>query len=82
MLDDARTGDRPFLGHMPDDEDRDFVLLGELHDAADALAQLGYGSRRRRQFQAGHGLYRVDHDDAGGNRPRLLQHIVERRISQ
>ena len=47
VFDSARTGDRTFLGYVPDDEYCNVLLLGELHESSDRFAQLRHGSRSR-----------------------------------
>ncbi len=77
MLHDSRPGNRPLLGHVPDDEDRHLVLLRKLHDAADALAQLGHRSRRRSQLRGRHGLDRIDDQHSRAIPPGLTEHVLE-----
>ncbi len=77
MFDDTRPGNGAFLSDVADDEDGDLVLLGELHDTPDALAQLGDRTRRRRDVVARHCLNRVDDENLYFVLTRLVDDIVE-----
>ena len=49
VLEDARAGERAFLGDVADEDEGDARLLGEARELCRALAHLGDGARRRRE---------------------------------
>ena len=57
------TGNRAFLRHMPDDEDRDVVALRDPHEFGRAFAHLRHAAGRARVVRMDHRLDRVDDDE-------------------
>ncbi|MNM56652.1 hypothetical protein D3C81_678290 [compost metagenome] len=67
VLEYPRAGQRAFLGHVADQEDRRAALLGVAHQQRRAFAHLGHAAGCRLQLLGENGLDRVDHHD-----PRFL----------
>ena len=68
MLERLGPGQGAVLGHVADEDDRDAVLLGQLHQPQRALANLADAAGRAFELVDGHGLDRVDDQ---GDGPRL-----------
>ncbi len=47
VLEHARPGNRPFLGHMANEKDRDVARLGVAHQSGGALPNLADAAGRR-----------------------------------
>ena len=65
MLEDARTGNRALLGHVPDQDHGNRALLGEPCELRRAFAHLCDAAWRRFERLRVDGLDRVDHHDLG-----------------
>ncbi len=63
VLQDARPGDRPVLGDVADQEERDTGLLADAEQPRRRLAHLRDRSRRRADLRRVERLDRVDHAD-------------------
>ena len=64
VLEDARTRDHAFLGHVTDDQHRHARRFGEAHQRSRRLAHLRGRSRRGFHFGCEHRLNRVDDQHA------------------
>ncbi len=82
MFDHPRTGDRALLRDVANNKNRYLILFRELHEAADALAQLCDRTRSRGQLVACHCLNRIDNQDLGAALRCLCKHIVQRRVGE
>jgi len=60
MLKDPRSGDRAFLGDVPDEEDRYPDLFGQAHQPSRGLADLCDAAGAAFETGIGDRLYRVD----------------------
>ena len=65
VLKHARPGQRTFLGHMADEEDRRAALLGVAHQQRRAFTHLGHATGRGLQLLGEDGLDRIDHHHLG-----------------
>ena len=80
VLEDARTGDLAFLGHVADQQHRRARVLREPHQSRRRFAHL-HGRTRRGFAQLGlHGLDRVDHEHLRARGDRLLDHRLDARL--
>ena len=82
MLQHARAGNRPILGHMPDDEHGGSVLLGISGEHGRGGAHLRHAAGRTLRFLAGHGLDGVDDQVIALLRLCLLERVFQRRVAQ
>ena len=64
VLERLRAGDRAVLGHVPDEDDRDAVALGEIHQAQRRLADLADAPGRALELVDRRGLDRIDDHQA------------------
>ena len=62
VLEHPRSGDRAFLGHVPDQDDGDALLFRYPRELRRAFANLRDAARRRRQRFGVDGLDRIDDD--------------------
>ena len=65
MLESARSGHRPFLGHVPHNENRGAGGLSKIEQAQGGLAHLAHGAGRRGEGVHADCLDGVDDDQAG-----------------
>jgi hypothetical protein len=77
VLEHARPGQRPFLGHVANQERRDATSLGERHQAGAALAHLGHAARRGLDVGQKDGLDRVHDQGTRLDRIELTLHRGE-----
>ena len=63
VLEGLGPGDRAVLGHVPDEDDRDALALGEVHQADGRLADLADAAGRAVELVDRRGLDRVDDDE-------------------
>jgi len=63
VLEDARAGERPLLGHVPDEQNRDALPLGDRDDPCRNLAHLTDRPGAARQLAGIERLHGVDHAD-------------------
>ena len=75
VLEHARTGDRAVLGHVPDEQHGDAVLLADPEQARGRLAHLSDRAGRGADVARPEGLHRVDHADVG---PLALERRADR----
>ena len=78
VLEDARSRDRPFLGHVPDHQHRGAsVRLGDAQQVAGALPDLADGPGGGRQVGTVHRLDGVDDEEAGADVLHLRFDLLE-----
>ena len=70
VLEGLRPGERAVLGHVADEDDRDPVALGELHQPERRLADLADAAGRPVELVDGRGLDRVDDEQRRARRRR------------
>ena len=72
VLERPRPGDRAVLRDVADEDDRDPLALGELHEPERRLADLADAARRAVELVDGHRLDRIDDDEGRPPLPRDL----------
>jgi hypothetical protein len=82
MLEDARSGERPFLGDVPDQETRGLRRLAASHEQRRRLADLADAAGRRRERRRVERLDRVDHHGARPHALDLLDDELGRGLGQ
>ena len=73
VLQQARAGDRPVLGDVPDEQHGDASGLGDMDEARGDLADLGDVAGGPLHLGAGDRLHRVDDDEVGCDRLDLAE---------
>ena len=76
VLQDAGTGNVTLFGHVPDQEDSDPRVFGQLLELAGTVAHLAHATRGRGQFLRVGRLNAVDDDEHRRNVRNVLQHHV------
>ena len=82
VLEDARPGDRPVLGDVADQEERNTGLLADAEQPRRRLAHLRDRSRRRADLRRVERLDRVDHADVRALALERGAHDVEVRLRE
>ena len=77
VLENARTGERPVLGDVSHEEDRDLQALGDGDELGGDLAHLADAARRGLQRRGRHRLDRVDDDRERPQPADLREHRLE-----
>ena len=77
MLQHFRTCQRALFVDMPDDEEGDVLLFGELQNPRGALAHLAQTANARLHALAADGLYRVYHHHLGLQLLHATQYALE-----
>ncbi len=82
MLERLRAGDRPFLGDVADEEDRDGEPLGGDHEHAGRVADLSDTTRCRGVLRRVDRLDRVDDHSHRLHRLRRVDDLFDRRLAE